>query len=109
MSSSYTEKHKTQIVIESRVCAVYGQRVRHVEDGLKEFDKRLSSVKLSQASLAEREGDMLGELYQKAEYSHCGDKRKHRGTLASGVYHQPTSQGVWGGKFCEIAVCGQSL
>lgn len=32
--------------------SVFGQRITDVEDGMKEFDKRLSSVETSQTSLA---------------------------------------------------------
>ena len=62
--NSFREENRASIASLHSILSVYGQRITDVEDGMKEFDKRLSSVETSQTSLV-KENDALKE---KVEY-----------------------------------------
>ncbi|KAF0044728.1 hypothetical protein F2P81_003886 [Scophthalmus maximus] len=58
--NSFREENRASIASLHLILSVYGQRITDMEDGLNEFDKRLSSVEASQTSLA-KENDALRE------------------------------------------------
>ncbi|KAJ7990688.1 hypothetical protein DPEC_G00302990 [Dallia pectoralis] len=58
--NSFREENRASIASLHSILNVYGQRITEVEDGLNEFDKRLSSVEASHTSLA-KENDALRE------------------------------------------------
>lgn len=94
--NSFREESRASIASLHSVLSVYGQRITDVEDGMKEFNKRLSSVETSQISLA-KENDALKEkvayllhqtkLHQTAEYTYCGDTRRRGGPTTIRVYN----------------------
>ena len=49
---SFREENRASIASLHSILSVYGQQITDVEDGMNEFDKRLSSVETSQTSLA---------------------------------------------------------
>ena len=58
--NSFREENRTSIASLHSILSVYGQQITDMEDGLNEFDKRLSSMEASQTSLA-RENKALRE------------------------------------------------
>ena len=58
--NSFREENWTSIASLHSILSVYGQRITDMEDGLNEFDMRLSSMEASQTSLA-RENKALRE------------------------------------------------
>ncbi len=58
--NSFREENRASIASLHSILSVYGQRITDVEDGMNEFDKRLSSVETSQTSLA-KENEALKE------------------------------------------------
>lgn len=58
--NSFREENRASIASLHSILSTYGQRITDVEDGLNEFDKRLSSVETSQTLLI-KENDALRE------------------------------------------------
>ncbi|KAF0027989.1 hypothetical protein F2P81_019076 [Scophthalmus maximus] len=59
--NSFREENRASIASLHSILSVYGQRITDIEDGLNEFDKRLSSVGAAKETSLAKENDALRE------------------------------------------------
>lgn len=67
--NSFREENRASIASLHSILSVYGQRITDMEDGLNEFDKRMSSVEASQTLLAKENGALREKVAYLENYT----------------------------------------